>query len=159
MTRHQSEPRVGAGLFLVFGLAWASGLIHVQAASAHSDVSGLEAVLFALLATAQFLWGAAVYREASAALLWAGAAGSVLVADFWAMSRVTGIPFGPDPWSPEPIGLLDVLATTDELLLALLVVVRMQRTPRAITTVLSGAAIALILMSSLSMAGGAGHVH
>ena len=159
MTRHQSEPRVEGGLFVIFGLAWASGLIHVQAAIAHSDVSGVEVVLFALLATAQFLWGAAVYRESSAALLWAGAAASVLVADFWAMSRVTGIPFGPDPWAPESIGLLDVLATADELLLALLVVVRLRRTPHALATVLSGVAIALILMSSLSLAGGAGHVH
>jgi hypothetical protein len=35
----------------------------------------------------------------------------------WAISRTTGLPVGPDPWMPEPLGALDLLATGLEVVL------------------------------------------
>ena len=35
----------------------------------------------------------------------------------WAVSRTTGLPVGPDPWMPEALGALDLLATGLEIVL------------------------------------------
>src|SRR4051812_41248319 len=159
-TAPSPETQVDGGLFLIFGLAWASGIIHVQAAIGHADESTLFVVLFALLATAQFAWGLAVYRSATARLLWAGAIVSLGVVAFWALSRVVGVPFGPDPWKPEELSVFDAVASADEMALTLLVVMRLWRRPRRTAGLAaSGAALALILLSSLSLAGGNGHIH
>jgi hypothetical protein len=152
-----------SGIAAICGLALASALIHVQAAIDHFEASQLEAALFILLANAQLAWGILVYKSADATLLWVGAGASVLVAGAWAMSRTIGIPIGPHPWAPEPVGMIDLLATLDELLLALAVVMRWSRArgaaARVLRATISGAAVALLLLSSLELAGFSGHVH
>lgn len=35
----------------------------------------------------------------------------------WTVSRTTGLPVGPDPWMPEALGALDLLATGLEMVL------------------------------------------
>jgi hypothetical protein len=157
------EARVDNARLIVAGLAWGAALIHVQAALGHAQESTLYAVLFWLLSAAQFAWGAAVYRWSTPALLWGGAAVSVAVVAFWAMSRTTGIPFGPEPWTPEPVGFVDVLASADSLVLAAVVAVRAaQGRGRALPRLapaLNAVAVGLILLSSLTLAGLSGHVH
>ena len=37
--------------------------------------------------------------------------------EVWAVSRTTGLPVGPDPWMPEALGALDLLATGLEIVL------------------------------------------
>jgi hypothetical protein len=108
-------------LFTACGLSWGAALIHVSAAIGHLHESGLYAVFFALLAPAQLAWGFLVCRRRSRRLLLAGAALSLLVAIVWALSRTTGLPVGPQPWHPEAVGAVDLIATADELTLALLV--------------------------------------
>jgi hypothetical protein len=157
------ETRVESSLFAVVGLAWAAALIHVQAALGHAEESGLFAVLFWVLAAAQLAWGVVIYRWPNGTLLWAGAIVSVGVVAFWALSRTAGLPFGPEPWTPEEIGGFDVLATADEVALAAVVVMRSLRSARLPVAVLryvtGAAAVILILLSSLSLAGLSGHVH
>jgi hypothetical protein len=108
-------------LFTACGLSWGAGLIHISAAIGHVHESGLYVLFFALLAPTQLAWGFAACRRSSRALLLGGAALSLLVAAVWAMSRTTGLPVGPEPWRPEAVGAVDVIATADELVLALLV--------------------------------------
>ena len=45
----------------------------------------------------------------------------------WAVSRMTGLPLGPEPWMPEPVQALDVVATLCEALVLVGSLVLMQR--------------------------------
>jgi hypothetical protein len=142
-------------LFIACCLSWAAAIIHVKAALDHVDQSVLETVLFDLTACAQFLWGIAVYRGAGRDLLIAGALGSVAVAAVWVVSRTAGLPIGPTPGQPEAVGLIDTVASCDEVLLAALVGLHLveEQSRRALTAT----ALVLLLLSSLLMLGP--HVH
>jgi hypothetical protein len=151
--------KVDDGLIVVCGLAWGAGLIHAEAAIGHLDESSLYAALFAVLATAQFVWGAAVYRSHDARLLWAGAAVSLSVVAVWVASRTIGLPFGPQHWQPEPIGLIDSIATADEIVLAVLVTLWFAGgRPVIARKLVLAVAVALLLLSSLSLVGDTAHV-
>ena len=50
----------------------------------------------------------------SRALLWLGIAGNGGIIALWAMTRTIGVPFGPMPGYILPLGLLDGLAMTLE---------------------------------------------
>ena len=102
-------------VLLACGLAVLAALIHVQAALDHFDEYVPYAVAFIVLAIGQAGWATAVYRSAGRGRLLAGIAGCAVVVLVWLLSRTTGLPLGPDPGVAEPVGLLDVVATLDEL--------------------------------------------
>jgi hypothetical protein len=102
-------------------LAIAAGLIHGVAAVTHLGEYWLFGSFFAVLAVAQVVWGALVYRGASRSLLVAGGWASAGVALLWLVTRTAGLPIGPHAGSPESVGPLDTLATLDELAIVLLV--------------------------------------
>jgi hypothetical protein len=150
---------------LLCGLAWAAGFIHVRAAIEHLPVSAAEAVFFELLAAAQLLLGVMLYRRPSRTLLVTAALGSVAVVVLWVVSRTVGLPVGPQPWVPERVGALDVLASADELVLAVLALIRVRgdaatrggwRGTRVGVTLI---ALVLLLLSSLSVIATANHTH
>jgi len=148
-------------LLIVCGLAWGAGLIHVSAAIEHVNEYALHAVFFAVLAAAQFGWGVALYRRPAPRLLWVGAVASLMVVGLWVASRTIGLPIGPRPWSPEAAGATDVIATADEVVLAL--VVGFQLWPgrggvlvRRAGYLVTAAGVCLLLLSSLVLLGG-GH--
>jgi hypothetical protein len=114
----------------------------------------LLAVLFALLATAQFAWGIAICRSPARGLFRAGAVMSLLVVALWILSRTTGLPIGPEPWSPEPVSALDAIASADEAVLAVLVTLqlgarRVGSMLRTLRHLAAAAGLVLILLSSL----------
>lgn len=151
------------GLFIAAGLSFGSGLIHVQATFSHLDEYVPFSVAFTVVAVLQFVWGAAVYRSPARTLLGAGAALSLGVAAVWAASRTSGLPVGPEPWEREPVGLADVIATGDEVVLCVLVLLHfMARAGRAVPRTLDGAAaalgVSLLSLSSLSFMFG-DHAH
>jgi hypothetical protein len=149
-------------LFIACGLAWITGLIHAQAAIEHIDEYALYALFFVVLAATQCAWGIAIYRAPSRTLLSAGAILSLGVAALWLITRTSGLPIAPQPWTPEPVGALDSIATGNELVLALLVFIHLRqkrpgtlaRVGAALTTT---AALGLILLSSLAFIGGHAH--
>jgi hypothetical protein len=102
-------------------LAWVSAATHVAAAVEHLEEYVPFAIAFAVLAVLQLAWGAASWRRPTARLLLAGAAGSLVVAAVWALSRTTGLPLGPEAGEPEAVGALDLVATGTELALAAVV--------------------------------------
>jgi hypothetical protein len=82
----------------------------------------LFGLFFAVVTPLQLAWAELVRRRpADLRLLVTGAAGSLAVACTWAISRVVGLPIGPERFQAEAIGLKDVLATLDELSIAALV--------------------------------------
>jgi hypothetical protein len=155
--------RLDDRLFIVLGLAWGAGLIHVEAAIEHIQEYALYALFFALLAPMQFGWGIAVYRRASRKLLVIGAALSLGVVALWTMSRTSGLPIGPEPWQPEAVGPNDVVATADEIVLALLVGLQLWpvggRWGRWVGHVVSAIGVVLLMLSSLALLLIGGHSH
>ena len=150
-------------LLLACGLAWGAGLIHIQAAIDHVDEYVPFSVFFILLAAAQFLWGFAISRRPTPRLLSAGAIVSLMVVGVWILSRTSGVPVGPEPWTPEPVGLIDSIASADEVLLALIVVFQLGRGSagallRRAGQLATAAGLCLVLLSSLSLAY-VGHAH
>jgi hypothetical protein len=138
-------------------------LIHVQAAFWHINEYAPFAIAFALLAAAQFAWGAAVYRWPARWLIGSGAAMSFAVVGVWIASRTSGLPIGPQPWKPEPLGLADTLATADEVVLCWLVLVHLwgradRFLPRAVQLAAVGTGVALLSLSSLTFML-SGHAH
>lgn len=151
MAHSPEREQIDDRLFIACGLAWAAAIIHVKAALDHADQSVLESVLFDLTACAQFVWGIAVYRGAGRGVLVAGALGSLAVAAVWVVSRTAGLPIGPAPGEPEAVGLIDTVASCDELLLAALVALHLveEQSRRALTAT----ALVLLLLSSLLVLG------
>ena len=146
--------RLDDRLFIVCGLACSAGLIHVEAAFQHLDESALYAVFFALLAPAQFGWAIALYKFPRRWLLVAGAAVNLSIVCVWIMSRTSGMPIGPSPWTPESVGAIDMIATLDEVAIGLLVVLHLRPSGRAARIVRHPAtvfALTLLIVSSMAL--------
>jgi len=61
-----------------------------------------------------------VRRPGHRRLLLAGAIGNGVVIAIWLVSRLVGLPFGPDAFTPEAVSFKDLLATYDEVVVVLL---------------------------------------
>lgn len=117
--RAQPDAAAGEACVLLAALAWATAFIHVLAAAHHYREWALYGVFFTILAPAQAIWGGLVFqRRHDRRILALGAIANLIVAVVWAMSRTTGIPIGPEPWTPEAVGWHDVIATLNELAMA-----------------------------------------
>ena len=112
--------RLENGLFAACGLSWAAAIIHAQAIGWHLGEYAPFAALFAVLAAAQIGWGVLLYRRPHPRLLWAGVVLSLGVVAVWIVSRTSGLPLGPERWSPEEVGSADVISSADEVAVALL---------------------------------------
>lgn len=113
--------------WLLAALSLGAGAIHFAVSGGHFDLSWMHGAFFAVVAWLQLSWAAAVILKPTRRLLVAGALGNAAVIGTWALSRTVGVPIGPDAWTPEPVSLADVLATSFEgglVLLSLAVVTR-----------------------------------
>lgn len=147
------------GWFLV-ALSLGSGVIHFAVAGGHFDVSWYHGAFFAVVAWLQLMWAAAVIVRPTRRLLALGAIGNALVIATWFVSRVWGVPVGPDSWEPEPVSLADALATGFEagiVLLSVAVLVRPALAQRSLRPRLglaalgtSGLAVAVVSTVALS---------
>jgi hypothetical protein len=124
------EPRRGrpAGarperLLLLVAISACAGVIHAKAMFDHATHYWLFGVFFGALTYAQVGWAAWIYRRSEDRRTWMPVAvGSLAVVAIWIVSRTVGLPFGPWAGRPEPLGLADVAASIDELVLTGLVV-------------------------------------
>ena len=105
---------------LVIGLASAAvALLHVSAAQGHWAESVLYGIGFLVLAALQFGLGVslALTRGGGRTLLGAGIVLDLGVLLVYLASRTVGLPVGPDVGAPETLGIPDVTATLDEIVL------------------------------------------
>ena len=117
VARRQGERTAIEALALVAGLlVFASSVIHAAVIADHLEYYWPSGVFFLAVACAQAAWSVLVYRRPrDGRLLLAGAIGNGVLVVLWVISRTAGMPVGPQPWRPEPVGAADVLATVDEL--------------------------------------------
>jgi hypothetical protein len=105
-------------------LSLAAGAIHAIAMVDHFSHWWLYGAFFLALTYGQVLWGIALLRKpASDRILRIGALANLAICVVWLASRTIGIPLGPDAGRPEAVGVMDVAATLDQLVLAAYVAV------------------------------------
>jgi hypothetical protein len=95
-------------------LSLAAAAIHVSVIREHFEESTLFGALFVVAAVAQTAWALLVLRRPSRPLFALGAALNGGIVAVWLLSRTTGVPLGPDPWAPEPVQPIDLVATLCE---------------------------------------------
>lgn len=77
----------------------------------------LVGAFFATVAAVQTVWAIAILLRPSALVYVGGVIVNAGIVAIWVASRTIGMPIGPEPWTPEPLGALDLLSTTLELLI------------------------------------------
>ncbi|MDQ6749771.1 MAG: hypothetical protein M3Z33_03305 [Actinomycetota bacterium] len=104
---------------LVAALSLVAGVIHAVAMVQHFDEGLLYGSFFAVVAACQLAWGGWVYRRSTTRRsLVLAAVANIAVAGVWVVSRTVGVPLGPEAGLPEAPGLIDLIATLDEMAIA-----------------------------------------
>jgi len=123
-------------------LSFSAACLHGSVIVSHFREYFLFGLFFAIVTPLQIAWAELVRRAPRRwRLLALGAVGNGAVVVVWLVSRTVGLPFGPERLEAEEIGLKDLLATSAEMLIVVLVaVLRLARAPRPLPSwVLVGA--------------------
>jgi Domain of unknown function (DUF202) len=154
-----NERTVGRYLrWLLAALSLGAGVIHFAVSGEHYDVSWAHGTFFAVVAWLQLSWAVAVVLRPTRSLLTAGVLLNAGILGVWVVSRIWGVPIGPDAWTPESIAVSDALSSAFELgivALALAVLVRpavaQRRLPPAVAVPVVGiAGLGVAVVSSLA---------
>jgi hypothetical protein len=92
----------------------AAGALNIAAAATVGRASTQNLAFFAVVAAAQIGWGAVALVRAPRWWLALGAAGNLVVAATWVVSRTAGLPAGVYAGIKLPVGFPDALATALE---------------------------------------------
>jgi hypothetical protein len=154
-------PRAGSGEALVIAAALLSAgaaAIHFAVAKMHFDEYTLFGVFFVGSGIAQLLWPIWALLRRRRPLFLLAALGNAAIVALWAVDRIWGLPLGPTPWEPEPVGFADSVTAAFEILLvascvAILVGGTRARLSRARALALTVGVVALTTLSFLSVLG------
>jgi hypothetical protein len=100
-----------------------SAVIHAAVVPEHAAEWAAAGVFFVVLAVVQVVLAVLVVVRRTPTVLLAVAVAALVPLVLWVVSRSVGLPFGPAPGVPEPLGLADVAAGALELLTLVLAVV------------------------------------
>jgi len=89
--------------------------IHYAVAAEHFEEWWGFGLFFVASAVAQLVWAVVVVASRSRLLIWFGVIGNAAIVVLWIVTRAFGTLVGPEPATPEPIGLADSLATAFEM--------------------------------------------
>ena len=116
----RSVPLRDAWRVVIAAASVGAAVIHFSVVGVHAEADPLQGLLFAIAAWMQVAVGAAVVTTPGRRALRSLAVVNALAILAWSWSRTVGIPFGPEAWVPEPIGVVDALATAFELIAAII---------------------------------------
>jgi len=102
-------------LVLVAALAFIGALIHIGAAVDHWAEFHLYTLVFSCLAALQAGWAILILRGTSRRVLALGCLVQLGVVGLWILSRTVGVPLAPVAWTPEEVGVADLIETIGEL--------------------------------------------
>ena len=149
-------------------LRWAAVVTLLCAAAIHASVVKehfrewvLEGLFFIALALVEALMALAVATTARTAVYGAAIALSLATVALWMLSRTAGVPVGPEPWVPEPVGRADAAATLLELTTATVLAPLVLPAPgRAVTAVaVAVVSVAAAALTAFALAPGANEAH
>lgn len=110
-----AERLVGAAV----ALSIAASMIHASVIVPHFREYWLFGVFFVVSAVFQLVWGLVVWnRRDDRTLLLLGGIVNLAIVGLWVATRTVGLPIGPEPGEVEAAGLHDLLATADEVAIA-----------------------------------------
>jgi hypothetical protein len=104
--------------------------LHAAVVREHVDHWPAAGLFFVVLAASGLVVGAALLRRVNAQLLLAALALSVGPLLVWLVSRTAGLPFGPEAWEPEQVGLTDSAAGLLELAAAGAALILLRASPQ-----------------------------
>jgi hypothetical protein len=165
-----NERTVGRYLcWLLAALSAGAAFIHFAVSGEHYSLSWLHGSFFAAIAWLQLAFAVGVVLRPNRRLLVAGVLLNAGIIGVWAMSRIWGVPIGPEAWTPETVGLADVLSSAFEagiVVLSLAVIVRPALASQRLRPALAlpgvaAAALGVAVVSSMAVAPAfaAGHSH
>ena len=108
-----------------------AGFIHFRVAPEHFTEAFEFGVFMVAVGAVQVIGGILLQTRPSRQLIVGMIGFTLLVMVIYILSRTTGLPFGPSPGAPEPVGPIDVSSKLAELalLMALLRLARASRLP------------------------------
>jgi len=92
-----------------------AALVHVAVMPDHFRQSAWYGSFFLAAAISQVVFAVAVVVRPTRRVVIAGIAGCSLVVVLWLITRLVGVPIGPDNGATESFGLLDILASVAEI--------------------------------------------
>ena len=111
-----ADGALSAGTFgAVAILSGVAAGIHVGVAPEHFAEWWGFGLFFVLCAEVQLGWALLLGRAGGNRILAVGLVGSLFLVAVWALSRTSGMPFGPEPGVPEEIGVPDLASVALEL--------------------------------------------
>jgi hypothetical protein len=105
---------------LSVALSVGAGGIHFAVIQEHLSEDIAAAVFFLALAWVQVIWAMAYLVRPNDGLRVIAIVVNAATVGVWIVSRTTGLPIGPEPWTPEAVGLADLLSTSFEVVLVAL---------------------------------------
>lgn len=120
--------RITGGALSAALLSASAGAVHAAVAPAHLREGIPVGAFFVVVATAQVTWSLLTLSTGRRAVRLLGLALNAGVLAVWALSRTVGLPVGAEAGQVESIGLADLLASSAEL--ALVVVLARSLNPR-----------------------------
>jgi hypothetical protein len=140
-----------------------AGLIHFAVVQEHWEEYQLFGLFFAASGSLQALWAFLVLYRPSRGLYGVIALASVAFILTWSLSRMVGLPIGPEKWVQEDARFIDVLCTEFEVvgLIGALILMRpelIQRRIRAwVLSLISIAVAASVAWTTMAAVGSAHH--
>lgn len=89
-------------------LSLATALVHLDVVGEHVREYRPAGAFFAAVAALEAVWAVAVVVCPSRTTLATAVVGNLALLSLWGLSRSLGVPVGPAPWVPEPVGALDM---------------------------------------------------
>src|SRR4051794_2424940 len=96
------------GLVAAGALTAGAGAVHLAVVPEHLAEYPLFGIFFLVVGLAQAGAAVAVTLRPTRRRLTLLAAAEAMLALLWLVSRTIGLPIGPDPWTPEQIGVADI---------------------------------------------------
>ena len=123
-------PLLGGVVVIRWWAAFASlgaGIIHLAAVSEHAAHWWLYGVFFLVLGVGQIAWAVQAIEGGSLPDPRSYAALNAGVIGLWFVSRTTGLPVGPEPWTAEAVGTADLLCSALEAVVVVLLVLTVRQ--------------------------------
>jgi hypothetical protein len=114
-------------ILLLAAASVVAAAVHAIVSPEHFAESALYGWFFVATAVAGFGYAAWIVLRPSRWLLLAGIAGNAAIVGLWLFTRLVAVPLGPGAGETEPFGVLDVIASTAELVALAAAAVAMRR--------------------------------
>jgi hypothetical protein len=141
-------------------LSAGAAAIHYAVINGHFDEWWGFGAFFVASGIAQLAWAIAAVTWPSRSLFWLGVLGNAAIVALWIVTRTAGTLLGPEPHTPEPVGLADTVATGFEAAIVACALLLASRAPgrrnaRKLSWVVAAVTFALTTLALLSVMGAA----